>query len=202
MASVCCIIGNGGHARSVARLIVGGNNVARSLEAALAHYGYIMVGKGDAIPSDSRYGIIAIGSPEDRARVFVECDLEWLGIDKGESWGTVADTAHLMPGSVVMPNAVIGDNVLINTGASVDHDCVVGAHSHIAPGAVLCGDVKIGERCFIGPGAVIVRGVTLEAGTFIPAGTLVCGPSDLRRPQRVLLHDRAGTAGTSEGLLY
>ncbi len=188
MASVCCIIGNGGHARSVARL--------------MQHFACVLLGPEDRLPNGAKFGLVAVGNPDDRARVFDSYSVEWLGIMHGHAWGEIAMSAHLMPGSVVMPNAVIGDNVLVNTGAQIDHDCVIGAHSHIAPGAILCGDVKIGERCFIGPGAVIVRGVTLDAGIFIPAGTLVVKQGDLRRPQRVLLHDRAGTAGASEGLLY
>lgn len=84
------------------------------------------------------------------------------------------------------PDVKMGDNVLVNTGAQIDHDCSIGAHSIIAPGAILCGGVTLGENCFIGAGAIIVENVTLEPETFVPAGALVCGQSDMRMPQRVV----------------
>lgn len=103
----------------------------------------------------------------------------------------IADTkvgpgVQIMAGVVIQPGAFIKANTLINTRASVDHDCDIGFNCHIAPGAILCGDVTLGDGCFIGAGAVIVQGVTLEEGTFIPAGSLVCGPDDIRRPQRLV----------------
>ena len=84
------------------------------------------------------------------------------------------------------PNCDIGGNVLVNTGAQIDHDCVIGDHCVISPGAILCGGVKLGEACFIGAGAIIVENVQLAPETFVPAGTLVVGPDDFRRPQRVV----------------
>ena len=55
----------------------------------------------------------------------------------------IARSAHLghgtqvMAGAVIQPAARLGKNVLVNTRASVDHDCVIGDHVHIAPGATL-----------------------------------------------------------------
>ena len=93
---------------------------------------------------------------------------------------------QIMAGAVIQPGARIGPNTIINTRASVDHDCTVGAHSHIAPGATLCGGVTLGEGCFVGAGATIVQGVRIEAGTFVPAGTLVVGQTDFRKPVRAV----------------
>ena len=65
------------------------------------------------------------------------------------------------------------ENALINTAATIDHDCTIGPHSHIAPGAVLCGSVKIGDGCHIGTGAIIIQGVHIGDGVLIGAGSLV-----------------------------
>ena len=93
---------------------------------------------------------------------------------------------QIMRGAVVYDSAKLGANVLVNTGAQIDHDCVIGDHCHIGPGAVLCGGVTLGEACFVGAGAIIVNGVDLADETFVPAGTLVCGPDDFRMPVRVV----------------
>jgi sugar O-acyltransferase (sialic acid O-acetyltransferase NeuD family) len=64
-------------------------------------------------------------------------------------------------GSVVMANAVIGPNTkignfcLINTLASIDHDCVMLDYSSLAPAAVTGGSVSIGIRSAICIGAKI-----------------------------------------------
>ena len=89
---------------------------------------------------------------------------------------------QILDGVVIQPDVTIGENTLINTRASIDHDCVIGAHCFVAPGAILCGDVKIGDDCFIGAGATIVQGVNIDDGTFVPAGTLVVGQDDMRKP--------------------
>jgi len=91
-----------------------------------------------------------------------------------------------MAGAILQASACCFKNVLINTGAQIDHDCKIGDHCVIAPGAILCGEVTLGEGCFVGAGAIIIEGVELEAGTFVPAGTLVVGPFDFRKPIRTL----------------
>jgi UDP-N-acetylbacillosamine N-acetyltransferase len=42
----------------------------------------------------------------------------------------------IVAGSVINPAAVIGENVIINTGSSVDHECVIEEGVHIAPGRI------------------------------------------------------------------
>ena len=52
----------------------------------------------------------------------------------------------------------VGGNVIINTGATVDHDCRIEDAVHIAPGCHLCGGVSVGagqlarRRCGADPG--------------------------------------------------
>ncbi|MGI9503589.1 MAG: hypothetical protein ACR2RE_11100, partial [Geminicoccaceae bacterium] len=93
---------------------------------------------------------------------------------------------QIMGNTWIGPDVRIGNNVLVNTGAQIDHDCSIEAHCVIAPGAILCGAVTLGEGCFIGAGAIIVQEVTLEPDTFVPAGTLVVGSDDFRKPIRMV----------------
>lgn len=86
---------------------------------------------------------------------------------------TLDEGSQLMAGAVVQCRARIGRNVVINTCASVDHDCVVEDSAFIAPGATLCGEVRIGEGTFVGAGAVVLPGVAVGARAVIGAGAVV-----------------------------
>ena len=92
---------------------------------------------------------------------------------------TVSDHVYLEEGcqiitrALVHPGSKIGANTIINTGASLDHDCVIGAHCHIAPWAVLCGGVTVGEGSHIGARAVLVPGITVGKNSVVGAGAVV-----------------------------
>jgi UDP-3-O-[3-hydroxymyristoyl] glucosamine N-acyltransferase len=43
----------------------------------------------------------------------------------------------------------LAEGVIINTRASVDHECILGNGVHIAPGAVLAGRVTVGDNTMI-----------------------------------------------------
>jgi UDP-3-O-[3-hydroxymyristoyl] glucosamine N-acyltransferase len=45
----------------------------------------------------------------------------------------------ILQGAVVNAGVTLGQNVIINTGAIVEHDCIVEDDSHICPGAILGG---------------------------------------------------------------
>lgn len=79
----------------------------------------------------------------------------------------------VMAGAVVQPRVHIGCDVIVNTRASIDHDCWIGDHSHIAPGAVLSGGVEAGEACHIGVGAVVLQNKVIGRGATVAAGAVV-----------------------------
>lgn len=81
---------------------------------------------------------------------------------------------QVMAGAVIQPMVTVGDNSLINSGASVDHDCIISDHVHIAPGCALCGEVRVGDRCHIGAGSTVIEGLTIEPDVFVAAGATVC----------------------------
>lgn len=81
--------------------------------------------------------------------------------------------AQIMAGVVIQVGTRIGMNVVVNTAASIDHDCQIGAHGFIGPGATLCGDVVVGDGSFIGAGATILPGVRIGSDVVVGAGSLV-----------------------------
>lgn len=85
----------------------------------------------------------------------------------------LAEGAQVMAGAVVQCRTYVGENVVVNTRASVDHDCHLAEHVFVGPGAVLCGDVYVGRGAFIGAGAVLLPGVEIGAGVVVGAGAVV-----------------------------
>ena len=79
----------------------------------------------------------------------------------------------IMAGAVVNPGTTVGCGNIINTCASVDHDCCVGDYIHIAVGARICGTVHLEDDSWIGAGAVIIQGLSVCAGCLLGAGAVV-----------------------------
>ena len=67
-------------------------------------------------------------------------------------------------GAVVNAGVVTGPTCIVNTNATVEHDCRLGTNVHIAPGATVSGGVTIGDHTFVGAGAVVIHGVRIAAG--------------------------------------
>ena len=85
----------------------------------------------------------------------------------------IGDGTVIMAGAVINPGAHIGENVIINTCASVDHDCVIEDGVHISPGGRLAGNIIAGRAAWIGIGATIINGIRIGAGAIIGAGSIV-----------------------------
>jgi UDP-N-acetylbacillosamine N-acetyltransferase len=79
----------------------------------------------------------------------------------------------VVAGGIVNPGARLGAHVIVNTAASVDHDCVVADGVHIACGARLAGGVQVGRGAWIGLGALIREHVRVGAGSVVGAGAVV-----------------------------
>lgn len=85
----------------------------------------------------------------------------------------LGEGAQIMAGAVIQTGSYIGMNTIVNTKASVDHDCVLGEHVHLAPGVTLSGEVKIGTGVHVGTGATIIHGIDIGRNSLIGAGSLV-----------------------------
>lgn len=86
---------------------------------------------------------------------------------------TLQDGVHVMAGAIIQPNCLIKANSIINTGASLDHDCKIGKDVHIAPGAVLCGNVRVSDGAFIGASSCIIPDIKIGKSAIVGAGTTV-----------------------------
>ncbi len=82
---------------------------------------------------------------------------------------------QVLAGAVLQGGVRLGDNVIVNTRASVDHDCVIGPDVMIGPGAVLCGLVSVAAGAYVGAGAVLLPGVRIGEHAVVGAGCTVTG---------------------------
>lgn len=91
----------------------------------------------------------------------------------------VSRYAKLGCGTVVMAGAVInsfshiGKACIINTAASVDHDCMIADGVHISPGAHLAGAVEVAEASWLGIGCQIKQLIKIGSNTVVAAGATV-----------------------------
>lgn len=85
----------------------------------------------------------------------------------------IGPATMIFHGSVVQYGASIGSHCIINTRASIDHDCVIGDYVHIAPNTTLCGLVRVGDGAEVGAGAVLLPSVRVGVGARVGAGAVV-----------------------------
>ena len=122
--------------------------------------------------------IISIGSSQIRKKVVENIKVESYPTAVHPT-AIVSPRASVAEGSVVMQCAIIqscaqiGRHCIINTGASVDHDCRIADFVHIAPQAVLSGNVEVGECSWVGVGAVVKQGVRIGRNCMVGAGAVV-----------------------------
>ncbi|MDC1535392.1 acetyltransferase [Gammaproteobacteria bacterium] len=84
-----------------------------------------------------------------------------------------SSSVQVMSGVVIQTGSKILANTIVNTSASIDHDCLIDKNVTISPGVNICGGVIVEENVFIGAGATIIQGVHIKKNSIIGAGTTV-----------------------------
>lgn len=127
------------------------------------------------------YSIAAIGgNGKDRVSVskyLIKNNLKVISAINKKT--NIASNALLGEGVQIFMNVTIGakcnvgDYVILNHSASIDHHCVIEEGVHIAPGAKLAGNITIGRFSFVGTGAIILPNITIGKECVIGAGSVV-----------------------------
>lgn len=186
------LLGCGGHGRVVLEtLLLAGAKVIGILDPSLREldevFGIPVLGGDDYLDRAQAGASLVNGvgaNPDIGPRMHVFLSARGRGFEFAALFhpsSVVAGDVTLAPGCQVMAGAVVQvgtrmeENVVVNTGASIDHDCRLGAHSFVAPGATLCADVTLAEEVFVGAGAVILPGTKVAPGAIVAAGAVVTG---------------------------
>ena len=184
------IIGNGGHAKSLLTVLSSLNRSSGEVTHVvplLSHAGVrnIEMSESAALQTSSKtsadvfFGFLGedLDSRRKKIQEYLETGFTISGFVARTalvSPGVEADaSAQIFEGSYIGPDSKIERHCVINTGATVEHDCVIGEFSHISVRAVVLGSVFVGKQVFVGAGSILLPGVTIGDGATIGAGAVV-----------------------------
>jgi UDP-perosamine 4-acetyltransferase len=186
------VLGAGGHAAVVLEILAGRFEVAGLLDARTELHGTAIEGVpvlgGDELLPELRgrgidgfhVGVGSVGDTSPRRRLYDTATGTGLtAVDAVHGNAVLSPSVEhgngltAMAGSVVGARGRLGHNVVVNTGAIVEHDCVVGDHVYLASGAVLGAGVEVGTGAHVGLGATVNQGLTIGAGAVVGSGAAV-----------------------------
>lgn len=80
---------------------------------------------------------------------------------------------EIIPNVVINAHSQIGNHVIVNTWAIVEHDSIIDDYVHLSPRATLCGGVTVGQMTHVGAGATVIQGKVIGKNSIIGAGATV-----------------------------
>lgn len=187
------IIGCGGHARSVADVLINSNPsidiVFYDKKASLEEK---MFGRYEIFPICDKYKykdvFVAIGNNLERKEYVERCssttNFKFSNVISQMSYispfSTVNEGTYIANGVHIGPEVQVGRFVILNTNAVIEHEVIIGDYSHISVNTTVCGRTEIGNNVFIGAGAVVKDKLHICDDVIIGAGGVVC--SDITEP--------------------
>lgn len=121
--------------------------------------------------------VIAIGDNRTRRKIAETLSITWATIIHPTA--VIDPTAQIGEGTVVcagafvLVDAVVGRHVIINTAASIDHDCRVDDFAHISVGCRLGGKIRIGRGTLLGVGACVKPCITVGESCVAGVGAVI-----------------------------
>lgn len=178
------IIGNGGHASSVADAAESAGFAIRTLWPILRRDDSFADLISRTASLDLEKTALALGVGTNFAREAVHASISkafpsarFPSIVHKTAW--LSPSASIESGAVMLAHASAGADArlsagsLLNTGASLDHGSTLGEFASLGPGARTGGNVTIGPRTMIGLQAGILQGRTVSEDSVIGAQSLV-----------------------------
>lgn len=179
------ILGAGGHAVSVANVAISAGYLVRSfVDPNKGGQNLLGINIVSDISKVVRFGTgqvaIALGDNAARERVYQDLQSRYPNLHFPvlvHRSATVCSFTEIGPGTILMPGAIAGPNsrvgkfCIINTRASIDHDCTMLDFSSLAPAAVAGGKVHIGMRSAISLDAVIKHGLKIGNDSVLGASS-------------------------------
>lgn len=175
------VAGGGGHAKVViASVEAAGGEVVRVLDDDPARIGTCVLGHvvegpiADELIPDGVSVVVGIGSNTARRAVAGRLHKRFATVLHPSAFVhpsvTIGPGSVVFAGAVIQPGASIGCHAIVNTAASVDHDCLLEDFVHVAPGVHLAGEVRLHEGVLMGIGSCAIPGTRVGAWSIIGAG--------------------------------
>lgn len=148
---------------------------------------------------------IAVGDNFQRMQIFIQLsksrpDVKFPVLVHNDAsvgnWSSVGHGSVIFAGGRIGPNCTLGDFVIVNTNASLDHDSKIQGFASLAPGVSTGGKVSIGKCTSIGLGTVIKHGVSIGANSVVGSASNVLrdfgnqvvvfgNPAEVKRPRNI-----------------
>jgi sugar O-acyltransferase (sialic acid O-acetyltransferase NeuD family) len=178
------VVGAGGHAKVViATIEAASGRVVRVLDDEPSLRGrrlgsHIIEGPvtAEAIPAGAVV-ILAIGSNRRRQELSAKLHVRYGSVVHPtaivDRTVTIGAGCAVFAGAIIQAGAQLGQHVIVNTGASIDHDCRLGNFAHAAPGSRLAGGVTLDEGALMGIGSCAIPNVRIGPWSTVGAGGAV-----------------------------
>lgn len=178
------IIGAGGHAKVViATALDCGYKIIFVLDDDPLKWGKKIMGfeiKGPIIAYDGYdyNAVLAIGDNKIRKKLAEKLNkCKWIKLIHPQTYihpsCSIGKGTVVFAGSILQPDVSLGEHCIVNTGATVDHDCIIEDFVHIAPGVNIAGGVFIGEGSFLGIGSKVIGNKKIGQWSIVGAGGIV-----------------------------
>jgi len=90
-----------------------------------------------------------------------------------EKTARVGKGCQIMPLSVVHKFSKIGEQTILNTRSTIDHECIIGKGVHVMGSAAIAGKVTVGDFATIGTNATVLPHLKIGKGAIVGAGAVV-----------------------------
>ena len=189
------IIGNGGHAKIVIDILEerGDYNIlgiiTKNIGDEIGIGGYPILGNDSLLKELFNKGVklavLGVGGYTDNSlRKRIYNNLKKIGFQIISAIHPTASLSKtvlmgeanvIFAGVVINPYVRLGNNIIVGTGSTIDHDSIIKDHSLISAGVTVGAETKIEEEVLLALGSKVISGVTICKGALIGAGALVMG---------------------------
>ncbi len=187
------IFGGGGHGKAVIDLVraLGTYQIVGIIDDGIAAgseiLGVPVVGGASTLPDWYARGVRlaanavgGIGNVDVRLKIFdilIQAGFSFPALAHPsaiiERSATLAAGVQVLPQAYVGSAAQVGFGTVLNAGATVSHDCVLGQVVNLSPGATLAGNVHIEDDTQIGMCATVNLGITVGSRCIVGNGATV-----------------------------
>lgn len=179
------VLGAGGFAKSIIDALDGSQyNLVGFIDSFKKgeHQGYkILANSIEELEKKEEYiYFIGIGEPKIREEYFYKLKKYNLKlaniIDKTAILSrniTLGEGVFIGKMVIVNADAILEDNVVLNTRSLIEHGNHIGAHTNISTNSVLNGDVQVGKSTFIGSCTVVNGQIKIGSNSVIGSGSVV-----------------------------